>query len=94
MPKSKIQHTPWYSQPWTPSLWTKIAVGIAPVWINGVITLHEIALEDFEYYAVYESGFLDLAVSFAMFKPVEWFIVLGVSVLVAKRQYKSSSKTK
>lgn len=90
-PKLQIQNSTGYGQSWTPSLWRKIALGITPVWINGLIALHEIAIEDFEYYAVYESGFLDLAVSFAMFKPLEWAIVVGTSLVVTKGAYNARS---
>ncbi len=62
----------------------KMAVTVSPLWISGVISLQEVAIEDFEYYAVYESGFLDLAWSFATFKPFEWLIVVATSILVSK----------
>jgi len=66
------------------SLQTRMAVAIAPLWISGLISLQEIALEDFEFYAVYESSFFDLAYSFATFKPVEWFITVVTSLAVVK----------
>jgi hypothetical protein len=30
------------------------------------------AVEDFEYYAIYESNYFDLLISFMMFKPIEY----------------------
>lgn len=59
-------------------------VTLAPLWMHGAISLQEIAVEDFEYYAVYESNFLDLAWSFATFKPVEVLIVIATSMVVSQ----------
>lgn len=52
-------------------------------WINLVIFLQAIAVEEFEYYAVYESNFWDLGVSFLMFKPFESLCELVLALVVA-----------
>ena len=42
------------------------------LWIAVVSGLQEMMVEDFEFYAVYESSYSDLAFSFLTFKPVEY----------------------
>lgn len=69
---------------WKRAHWMRMVISVAPLWINGVISLQEVAVEDFEYYAIYESGFLDLAWSFATFKPFEVLIVVATSMMVSK----------
>ncbi|MGB3616008.1 MAG: hypothetical protein WBA10_19610, partial [Elainellaceae cyanobacterium] len=49
------------------------------LWIAVVSGLQEAMVEDFEFYAVYESSYSDLALSFLTFKPVEYlFEVVAV----------------
>lgn len=59
-------------------LWARLLV-------DGVIRLQHMLVEDFEYYAVYESNYYDLAVSFVTFKPFEYAceLSLGLAALQA-----------
>ncbi|NEQ30691.1 MAG: hypothetical protein F6K04_06765 [Leptolyngbya sp. SIO4C5] len=53
-------------------------------WINLMILLQAIAVEEFEYYAVYESNLWDLGLSFLMFKPFETLCEHVLALLVAQ----------
>lgn len=55
--------------------WFKVQrsqVMLMGLWIAAVSGLQEMMVEDFEFYAVYESSYSDLAWSFLTFKPVEY----------------------
>ncbi len=47
-------------------------MAIAPLWMRLMIELQAMLVEDFEYYAVYESDYVGLTVSFITFKPIEY----------------------
>ncbi|MEO0405979.1 MAG: hypothetical protein AAF289_01385 [Cyanobacteria bacterium P01_A01_bin.135] len=51
---------------------TRAQLTIAGLWIALVSGLQAMLVEDFEFYAVYESSYSDLAFSFLTFKPVEY----------------------
>lgn len=61
------------------------AVTATHVWINAVICLQSIAVEDFEYYAIYESNLLDLGFSFLTFKPIEYLCEVVCDRLFCQR---------
>lgn len=66
--------------------YTLAAIGVilwARLLVDGVIRLQHMLVEDFEYYAVYESNYYDLAVSFVTFKPFEYCceVSLGLAAL-------------
>jgi len=51
-----------------------------------VIRLQAVIIEDFEYYAVYESNYLDLLWSFITFKPVEYGCEIALALVVGLGQ--------
>lgn len=53
--------------------------------LNLVICLQEIAVEDFEYYAAYESNLFDLGVSFLTFKPIEYLCEVAFEAMLQQR---------
>lgn len=59
-------------------LWARLLV-------DGVIRLQHLLVEEFEYYAVYESNYYDLTLSFLTFKPFEYVceLSLGLAALQA-----------
>ncbi|MGF1538279.1 MAG: hypothetical protein ACFB4J_17590 [Elainellaceae cyanobacterium] len=58
-------------------------VTLLSLWIALVSGLQAMLVEDFEYYAVYESSYSDLALSFLTFKPVEYLCeVVAVFAIV------------
>ncbi|ASC71309.1 hypothetical protein XM38_022610 [Halomicronema hongdechloris C2206] len=50
--------------------------------LGAMIRLQAVIIEDFEYYAVYESNYLDLLWSFITFKPVEYGCEIALAMLV------------
>ncbi|MGJ3248464.1 MAG: hypothetical protein ACFE0I_20575 [Elainellaceae cyanobacterium] len=55
-----------------------------PSWINAIICLQSIAVEDFEYYAIYESNYFDVLISFMIFKPIEMFCEVAAEAVSAQ----------
>jgi len=61
------------------------------LWIAVVSGLQEMMVEDFEFYAVYESSYSDLALSFLTFKPVEYLCeVVAVFAVIHGRSLVSA----
>lgn len=69
-------------------LWQITYAATADLWITLLVSLQSIAVEEFEYYAVYESNCWDVATSFLMFKPVE-VLCEAVLGLIAQRRSRS-----
>ncbi len=45
-------------------------------WVKVALCLQAIAIEEFEYYAIYESNLFDLGISFITLKPIEYLCEL------------------
>ncbi len=57
-------------QPWLRAQLSSVtSIGL---WLAAIAALQEMLVEDFEFYAIYESSYSDLALSFLTFKPIEY----------------------
>jgi hypothetical protein len=65
-------------------LWIAIPICLWLKLTNGMIELQSMLVEDFEYYAIYESSYSDLAISFLTFKPIEYLCEVTVVLLVTR----------
>ncbi|MGF1512785.1 MAG: hypothetical protein ACFB5Z_03695 [Elainellaceae cyanobacterium] len=63
--------------------WQATLMGL---WIAVASGLQEMMVEDFEFYAVYESSYSDLALSFLTFKPVEYLCEVVAVFMISRGQ--------
>ncbi|OKH26205.1 hypothetical protein NIES593_03800 [Hydrococcus rivularis NIES-593] len=65
----------------------KLRWAIAPnSYISTLMILHEIALEDLEFYAIYDPNIFSVAVTILMFKPIEYLLEVAVCLFTSRWQ--------
>ncbi|NJM90580.1 MAG: hypothetical protein HC847_29115 [Hydrococcus sp. RU_2_2] len=53
-------------------------------YIDAIVCVHKIALEDFESYAVYDPNLLSIAIAFITLKPVEYIVKIAICSLILR----------